>query len=277
MKNITGNFFILNNRLISTTKANHVFPDIGKSVYEVIRIIEGIPLFLEDHLSRLNNSLLQKEIEFDLHNQNINNMLDTIIQANNIQEGNVRIDILVEQEITSKIVYQIPAYYPSPDEYRDGVRMITFHAERINPGIKQTNLLLRKKIEEALAASGCYEAVLVTRDKLVTEGSRSNIFFVKNDKLYTAPDSMVLEGITASWVKTICRESGIELFQQPVKLSVLNTFDACFITGTSPKILPVRAIDSISYDVGRQIIIKIRNEYEWKIRNYIAEKKAIKE
>lgn len=266
----------MNDRLVATSIAKQVFPDIGKSVYEVIRIMEGIPLFLEDHLRRLYYSLQQKGVEFDLSEKNIRIMLDTIIQANRIQEGNVRIDILVEHGITNRIVYQIPAYYPSPKKYKLGVSLITFHAERNNPGIKQTNLLLRGKIEKALAASGSYEAVLVTHHEVITEGSRSNIFFVKGEALYTAPDSMVLEGITASYVKTICRESGIQLLQQPVKRDKLKTFDACFITGTSPKVLPVRAIDTISYDVENQVIAKIRNGYDQKISEYLAEKKAVK-
>ena len=45
----------------------------------------------------------------------------------------------------------------------------------------------------------------------ITEGSRSNIFFLKDETLVTAPDNAVLNGITRKHILEICRENSIRL------------------------------------------------------------------
>jgi len=275
MVQAVGNIFMLNNRIYRVSEAHKLFPDIQHSVYEVIRIMKGVPLFFEDHFQRLQYSLKLKSENLTCSNLDVQSMFHTIIEGNNINEGNVRLDISTEGNGFETVLYQLPAKYPSALEYENGVTLVSMRAERSNPEIKQTQLNLRKKIDVAIKKSGAYEIALVTTDDLVTEGSRSNIFFVKNHQLFTAPASMVLEGITAKYVKNICNEKEISVIHSNIKIMELNTYEACFITGTSPKILPVHGIDHYRFNVKHGLMKMLMDAYDKKIHEYIHSKKKV--
>jgi branched-chain amino acid aminotransferase len=145
---------------------------------------------------------------------------------------------------------------------REGVPLILFHAERLNPGVKMLNNRLRLSVNEELSRRGAYEALLVNSEGFITEGSRSNIFFVTEEGVVqTAPDSMVLSGITRRYVTGIIREEGIPIVFQAVRDDSLSGFTAAFITGTSPMVLPVRSIDGREFDVAHELTLKLRGIY----------------
>ncbi len=275
MVTAVGKVFLLNNRIYPVSEAHRLFPDMQHSVYEVIRVIRGIPLFFEDHFHRLQRSLNLKSANLNCTSLEIKAMFDTIIEANNINEGNIRIDITTTGNGREIVLYQLSAKYPSAMEYENGVKLVTMRAERTNPVIKQTQLNLRRKIDEVRQKSGAYEIALVSADGVVTEGSRSNIFFIKDHRLFTSPAFTVLEGITAKYVKNICDQKEIAVIYNTIKLKELNTYEACFITGTSPKILPVHAMDRYRFQVKHDLMKMLMDAYDEKILKYIHSKKKV--
>ena len=88
---------------------------------------------------------------------------------------------------------------------------ILFFAERKDPESKVINHKLRSSIYHKLIHEGGYEALLVNENNLITEGSRSNIFFLKGETLVTAPDNVILNGITRKHILEICRENKIKV------------------------------------------------------------------
>jgi len=110
---------------------------------------------------------------------------------------------------------------------------------------------------------------LVDRDGMITEGSRSNVFFVKGDVFYTAPASMVLEGITRQKVIECLTKLAFPVVEQAVKGNEIDKFDAAFLTGTSPKVLPVSAVGKQMFDVRNNAILKLMDIYNQMIQNYI--------
>ena len=79
------------------------------------------------------------------------------------------------------LVYYIEPIYPTAEQYRNGVKGILFHAERKNPESKVINHKLRSCNLSQAYPGRCYEALLVNEKNLITEGSRSNIFFLKGE------------------------------------------------------------------------------------------------
>ncbi|WP_443110713.1 aminotransferase class IV [Caloramator sp. mosi_1] len=109
--------------------------------------------------------------------------------------------------------------------------------------------------------------MLVNNFDEITEGSRSNIFFIKGSKLYTAPKEDVLVGITRIKVIEIANKLGFEVVEDKIKVSQISEFEACFLTGTSPKVLPISYIDSYAYNVNNDILRNIMREYDKMINN----------
>jgi len=114
-----------------------------------------------------------------------------------------------------------------------------------------------------------YEVLLVDRDGKITEGSRTNVVFVKGDEFYTAPASMVLEGITRKKVLDCLIYLGFSFVEEAVSVDKISDFDAVFLTGTSPKILPVMSIGDRVFDVNNKAIIRLIDSYNLMIQNYI--------
>ena len=115
----------------------------------------------------------------------------------------------------------------------------------------------KKKQEE-----GVFESILVNKQGFITEGSKSNIFFIKDDELYTAPDSLVLSGITRQKIIAICKSFSINIIFEAVNFQNIKSFDAAFLCGTSPEVLPIRAIGFVGFQTKHSVLLKIQNAYK---------------
>ena len=110
---------------------------------------------------------------------------------------------------------------------------------------------------------GIYEAVLTNKKKQVTEGSRSNLFFLDaKDRMITAPTTEVLPGITRKYVLEIAQDEGISVLEKTMNLSSLGSLASAFLTGTSPKVLPVNQLDHFYFDVDHPLLRLLMTRFE---------------
>lgn len=239
------------------------------SVYEVIRIIDGKPLFLEDHYQRLWSSCNNFNYK-PLSINEIKNIIKLLVEKNKLTTGNIKIEYRYYLSEVVLFVYQIMHSYPSIEMFNQGVKLKSYQAERPNPNIKQSiiNNKIRILTDDLINSSDIFEVVLINANDEVTEGSRTNIFFVAENKVFSAPRSQILEGITRAKVIGIARKLGLEVIEKPVLITNLGSFDGCFLSGTSPKVLPVSALDHNKYDVNNHIIREIIKHYEETIADY---------
>jgi len=243
------------------------------SFYEVIRTREGIPLFFDDHMKRLSDGISTRYESGGDISSRVREGLDALVARQSFPEINVRVTVtFIGQDYSLHICY-IPSSYPDAEMVTTGVRLILYHAERFDPGVKLLNNRLRLSVNEELSRKKAYEALLVNRDGLITEGSRSNVFFVTGKgAIHTAPDKMVLSGITRRYVTDIIRQEGFELVYEAVREYEIDQFTAVFITGTSPMVLPVNSIEKQHYEAYSAVTERLRRLYaglaEESIRNY---------
>ena len=97
---------------------------------------------------------------------------------------------------------------------------------------------------EEARANGYDEAIFLTQDGHVAEGSASNIFLVRNGQLITPPVyDDILEGITRATVMDLARDQWIETIERRVNRSELYIADEIFFVGTAFEIAPVIEVD----------------------------------
>lgn len=146
--------------------------------------------------------------------------------------------------------------------------------EREDPNIKIQREEYQKIVLAEREKTGSYEVLLVDQEDNVTEGSRSNLFIVKGDKLYTSPAKTVLLGIVRSKVVAICQQQQIDIIEQNIPVTELNTIDGAFISGTGNDVLPIASIDSITLESTKNPVVStIMREYDRLVKQYIASKK----
>ncbi len=261
MNECFGKKFILNGELLPCDQFDNSLVYEGDSVYEVIKMVKGSPVFFYDHMERLATSTRLQKKEMLAEDDALKKDIINLTKSDKKKEANLKIVFNYNKDSRNYLVYFIEPIYPTEEQYRKGVKGILFYAERKDPASKVINHKLRSSIYHKLILDGGYEALLVNEKGQVTEGSRSNIFFLKGDKLVTAPDSMILGGITRKHILDICSEQNIIVRMDCVKADRISDYEAVFMTGTSPMVLPFSYIDDKKFRVSLPLVEKLRSLY----------------
>ncbi len=255
------NIFLHNDNITPIPSTGQfIIPEGVKIFYEVVRVINGTPLFFKEHLERLQRSLQVSGLttDFDQLSENI----FQLIERRSVKEKNLRISIYCPtQNQCTVLSYFVESHYPPINAYENGVRVELIPLERKNPNIKLENPQLRQSADKALCLSQTHEALLVNSDGYITEGSRSNFFAITNNKLITPPAKHVLEGITRKMVIRLAKENGIAIEERLIHIDELKNIDGAFITGTSPKVLPITQIGEHQYGIP-QIAMQLLTLYD---------------
>ncbi|MEA1974991.1 MAG: aminotransferase class IV, partial [Bacillota bacterium] len=174
----------------------------------------------------------------------------------NIVNQNIRIEVgdFTKQSISYKI-FPIISSYPTVKMYSEGIDVITINKNRESPEIKIINDEFKLFVKNKLAKNNAYEAILIDDSGKILEGSRSNLFFIKDNKIITSKSGSVLEGITLLNVLEVINQEKVEVVRRDIYKEELKLFDGAFLTGTSIDILPISKIEDIKFDTATNLII----------------------
>ena len=130
--------------------------------------------------------------------------------------------------------------------------------------------LLEKMLMKRSNYTNAYEAILVDENGNITEGSKSNIFMIKDKQLITAPVNFVLPGITREIIIEGSKNIGYSISEENVNYKNIGDMDGLFISGTSPKVLPIRMVEKHCFNSSENDNIrKIMEAFDIKVENYI--------
>jgi len=235
-------------------------------VYEVIRIKNGVPVFLNAHFNRLEKSmkLMLKGKDMPKWLNSMNQHFHKLVKAEEIINQNIKIMVWnIGLPTCSWCMFPIKSTYPSKDVYAQGVDTEILKSERENPTAKIFHDMLIETVTAMRKETGVFEVLLADRNDCLTEGSRSNLFLVKGGQVYTAPEGDILHGITREKLKSVLQAEGISCISIPLHLDELDTYDGAFLTGTSIHVLPVHAIGTHVFKSSEnQLIKRIMNAFE---------------
>lgn len=254
-------YFIENGNLKESIEFNEDILKQKGIVYEVFRVVDGIPMFLENHLNRITNSLKIIGKEMPYSRDEIKKQIKNLIMKNEVKIGNIKLLYDSLNDDKNLIAYFIKHDYPAKEMYEEGIRAILYFGERENPNAKIINQSFRESVNEAIKNNNAYEAILVNNEGYITEGSRSNIFMIKGEILITSPVKAVLPGVTRGTIIELCNKNNIRVIEQEVRYDEIKEMDGLFMSGTSPKILPINFVNDYNLNSAKnptiQRLIKI--------------------
>ena len=264
--------FMRNWTLCPAADFSRVYQAVEPSCYEVIRLMGGQPLFLNEHYDRLvaTAASIQKELPFSL--AELKEHIVRLAGENGVADYNVKLIYNDFDHGGTIYLFFTPTSYPTAEMYARGVATDFLNAIRPNPHAKIINQGLRDDADALMAEKGLFEAVLVNEEGQVTEGSKSNLFFIRGDTLVTSPAHQVLLGVTRQRIFRLCGGAGIPVAEEYIPADSLDSFSAAFISGTSPKVLPIANIGPVKYDVSDPLLRRIMDLYDQEIRRYLAER-----
>jgi branched-chain amino acid aminotransferase len=264
MDQITGRYYLVDDLSCECASINFQFNNLDYQFYEVLRTSQGIPIFVHDHLERLNESLLSLGISDYFNEKFAEKLILHLLESNHYQEGNIKLLFRYSHDKANYATYYIPHHYPTETDYKKGVKLTTYSIVRKEPQIKQVliNEQIKNEIEKFKSVNKSYEILLVNHLDCITEGSKSNFFLIKNNILYSSLEKWILKGITRKYILDICNSNQLIYKNIMIKRKDLNKFDAAFICGTSPKVLPVKEINGIIYDINNPLLQFIKEKYD---------------
>ncbi len=250
-------------------------------IYETLRTYNRKLFMLQKHLERLKYSLEQTKINFS----DFSNLEEIIFNC--AKKNNINQDFSAYIQITRGISFPRTHRYSeniNPNlfvyteelknryhELTNGVHIILERDIRWNRcDIKSISLLPNVMANQNAFKENCYEAVLY-RDNLITEGSHTNFFAIKDGKVITAPlSNFILNGITRNIVFRICNENNIPVEENYIFLTDIFNYDEFFITGTLTEITPVVKIDNKTVGNGLpgELTKRIQNLFFNFVKNY---------
>ncbi len=229
----------------------------GYGVFDLLRTLNGKPLFLKEHIQRLETSARRIGIALPWSQPELIDIVLDTLHRNAFQESNIRIvvtggsspDFITPQGNPRLLVLVTRAPRLPESWYTQGVKIITFCSERNIPGAKSIDYVAATIALKQARDQAAIEAVYVDRNGHVLEGTTSNIFALIGGELVT-PGSGILSGITRQAVLGLATKI-LPVDVRDLNLDELKAADEVFITGTNKMIVPVVQVDQSLINGGR--------------------------
>jgi branched-chain amino acid aminotransferase len=243
----------------------------GSGVFEGIRCYEtpnGPAVFrLTDHMQRLHNSarLLYMEIPFSA--EELRDATHQLVDANGLPECYVRpiafygygqLGVAARDNPVETVIMSWPwGSYLGEEGLQNGIKAKISSWQRIGPNViphvsKATGIYLNSMLAVTEAINAGYdEAILLTAEGFVADGSGENLFVIKDGKIAT-PElaNSILPGITRDTVIQIAQDLGYQVKETQLIRSDLYLADEVFMSGTAAEVTPLRSIDDHELGVG---------------------------
>ena len=236
----------------------------GTGVFEGIRCYEtekGPAVFrLTDHLERLHNSakLLYMEIPYTIDELRAACM--EVIGTNGLPECYLRpiaffgygeLGVATAGNPVDTVIMSWPwGAYLGDEGMKNGIRVKVSSWKRVGPNTiphasKATGIYLNSMLAVTEANRAGYdEAILLTDDGFIADGSGENVFVVKNGTIATpALSTSILPGITRDSIIQIAQDLGYAVEEKNLIRSDLISADEVFMTGTAAEVTPIREVD----------------------------------
>jgi len=253
----------------------------GSGVFEGIRAYEtpkGSAVFrLSDHLKRFDNSARLLGMELGYSVDDLRQACHDVIAANGLPECYLRpiaffgygeLGVSAVGNPVDVVIMSWPwGAYLGEEGLKSGIRAKISSWQRIGPNViphvaKATGVYLNSMLAVMEANRAGYdEAILLTAEGYVADGSGENVFIVKDGELFT-PDlsTSILPGITRDTVIQIAQDLGYTVHEKSLIRSDLYLADEAFMTGTAAEVTPLRAVDDVEIGVGA-ITLQIQEAY----------------
>ena len=276
MKNDAVSQFMIHNGRLRPAAENGIFDAInGRSIYEVVKVVEGVPLFFEDHMARMRRSAQMLGLDLNQADGSILAHIARLVQENRCADINAKLVWTLVDGQPVYLAYFIETEQAGPEAARRGIHTVLFEGQRDTPNIKTVSGSFRERVKAAREREAAYEALLLDENGFITEGSRSNLFFLRNNRLCTPPAAAVLVGVTRKQVIAICGEMGLSVREKRLHRKELDGIEGAIITGTTVDVLPVGSVGALKLPSASNPVIRdIIRSYEDLAAAYIAGRKA---
>ncbi len=264
---LNGEFTRLPDAKISVMDRGFIF---GDGVYEVVPVYSGVPFRFEHHMARLERSLAELRIKPPLTRpawrkvttkliaayaqysrpdgqfglENSENPPDQLIYIQ-VTRGVALRDHVMPKDITPTVFAMSNLLkQPSAQVREQGVACVSAEDFRWEKGHIKSTSLLGAVFARQISFDADAVETLMFRDGFLTEAAASNVWVVKDGKLFgSIKDNLVLEGIRYGLFDEICQEMGIALELRRITREEVTNADELLLTSATKEVLAITTLD----------------------------------
>ncbi len=223
----------------------------GIGVFETFRTYDGKPFLLEEHIRRLNKGLNELNILLEVTSRQVEEILFLLEKANGWSNAYTRLNISAGE---GEIGLQTASYKkPNILVFQKGLkpagpisekRAVWLKTKRNQPEgsfrLKSHHYLNNVLGKREAGDDPAVEGLFLTPSGFVAEGVVSNVFWVKEDMLYTPSlETGILNGITRQFIFNIAHEAGLRIEEGLYSPENVYKADEVFVTNSIQEIVPL--------------------------------------
>ncbi|WP_226002648.1 aminotransferase class IV [Paenibacillus sp. BJ-4] len=236
----------------------------GMGLFETFRTYKGVPFLLDRHLHRLAEGCRMLGIPFQPDEERLTGHIQGLMVANGLDEAYIRYTVSAGEEVLGLpsgdytrpnhilFVKPLPSTNTQAGEPTSPSALQLLRTPRNTPEGEirlkslhyMNNILAKRELQQYTAAvQHKAEGMMLTANGFLAEGMVSNLFFVRQDTLYT-PDlsTGILPGITREFVLELAQLRGIPYEQGLYRWDELQQADEIFMTNSIQEIRPVHLL-----------------------------------
>lgn len=208
----------------------------GDGVFEVVRLYDGVPYALDEHLARMTRSAQTARLPFDASALAAD--VEALLAAASPGDGALR--MLCTRGGRRIVLLEAVPDYPETI----ALATVTYAPTRVLDGVKSLSYAANMLCTRLAREAGAFEALLVTPHGRVLEGPTSAFFYVRDGLVCTPPlADHVLDSITRRRVLET-----VDVEERSTSLDDLADAQEAFLASTFKEVLPVHAIDGRTLD-----------------------------
>ncbi|TKC97188.1 aminotransferase class IV [Polyangium fumosum] len=254
-------------KIVPTEKATLPVTDLavlrGYGVFDFLKTVNGKPFLWKEHWRRLQRSAKLLGMKIPLPEKAVREAIDRLLAKNEGEDCNIRLlltggvarnGLLVDEPrlyVLSEPIQMLPRKV-----FEKGAKVIRCAHERIVPEAKTTDYLAAVRLQKERIRAGAVEILYVVHGR-VLECSTSNFFLVKDGRLITARDAVLL-GTTRNLVLDLAKKAGIVFEERDVAETELASAEEAFLTATNKNIVPVVQVDDLAIGNGKPGVVTRR-------------------
>lgn len=238
----------------------------GMGLFETLRIYDGHPFLLNDHISRLQDGLRDMFINVTVSIEEISDILQELLEINNIKHARVRINVSAASapgpislpagpyELANVMVFISPLEQPAERVIQKKARVLQTRRNTPENLIRHkshhfgNNVIAKMELGNDLNMEGLF----LTEEGIVSEAITSNVFWVKGGVLYTPCKSTgILPGITRQFIMMLAKMLNIVVQEGCYQLSEIAEADEVFLTNSVQEMVAINEIDKVGRFQGR--------------------------
>jgi branched-chain amino acid aminotransferase len=240
---------IVDGRVVEADRASVPVTDLGLrrgyAVFEFFRVIDRVPVFVDDHLARLERSSDTVGLQLPHDRWALEALVARLIDVNDLEQGAVQILLTGGSSpdgatpATPRLIL-LPVEVGPPPSAPLAASVITHRHEREFPEAKSTNYLTAMSLASAVREAGATD-VVYHDGRLVAEGARSALAIITGATFVTA-EAGVLESISMKHVVALAARTMSVRRRRP-SLDELFAADEVVTTGSLRGVVPIVSID----------------------------------